>query len=252
MRGLSLLTRLQLAGKALTGLFDASAATAAHGLLGGIFRGTQGTSPERSTAELLNTFNTSPWARACSLRVADALSAVHWRLFVAKKNGRVVQNSALQKSPYGARRTLLKQALGEEQATEITEHLLLDLLRDGNSEFQGPDLWWLHSIFLDLIGDAFYVKQRNALGVPEALWPVPPHWGTGTPTPSRPVYTVSYRSWVKEIPQTELCWAKNPNPVNPYWRGAGIAKPLDDELELDEFAVKHRKAFFRNNARPQH
>lgn len=250
MRGLPMIQRLMLAAKALTGLFDPSSATAAQGLLTGIFRGTQGSYPERGTQELLNTFNTSPWARACSMRVADVLSATHWRLYVSTKNGQVVRNSALQKAPFGARQKLLKQALEDETAKEVTEHLLLDLLRDGNSEFQGPDLWWLHSVFMDLIGDAFYMKQRNALGKPESLFPVPPHWVVRTPTPSKPYYCVSYRAWVKEIPQTEMLWARNPNPVNPYWRGTGIAKALDDELELDEFAAKHLKSFFRNNARP--
>ena len=73
MRGLPMIQRLMLAAKALTGLFDPSSATAAQGLLTGIFRGTQGSYPERGTQELLNTFNTSPWARACSMRVADVL-----------------------------------------------------------------------------------------------------------------------------------------------------------------------------------
>lgn len=250
MRGLPLLTRLQLMGKAAVGLFDKNAATQANGLLAGIFSGTQGSQPQRGTLELLNTFNTSPWARACAMRVADAMSATHWRIFVQRKAGKPVVNRTLQKAPYASRRKMLKLAVDEGAVTEVTEHILLDLLRDGNELFPGPELWWLHSIWLDLIGDAFYMKQRNGLKAPETLWPIPPHWVMQTPTPQDPVYRISYRAAQLTVPQTEVLWAKCANPVNPYWRGSGLAKALDDELELDEFAVQHRKAFFRNNARP--
>jgi hypothetical protein len=42
----------------------------------------------------------------------------------------------------------------------------------------------------------------------------------------------------------------DPDPANPYGRGTGIAKALDDEIQIDEFAAKHSKSFFLNRARP--
>jgi phage portal protein BeeE len=105
-------------------------------------------------------------------------------------------------------------------------------------------------VWLDLVGDAFYVKERNKLGVPAALWPVPPHWVAETPTPQHPFYRVSWRGWQGAIPQTEMLWLSHPNPVNPYGRGSGVAKAIDDELQADEYAARHTLAYFRNSARP--
>src|SRR5262249_25810 len=203
MRGLPISTRLQLAKKALTGLFKPEDIQAAQGLLTGIFRGASGTYPERHTAELLNAFNTHPWAHRCARRVADAIRATHWHLYVARApSGQPVPARGLQRAGFHARQKMLKQAKEDGAVTEIENHILLDLLREGNTEFAGPDLWWLHSIFLDLIGDAFYIKQRNALGAPVALWPIPPNWVINTPTPTFLFYKVSYRGFVRMIPQT--------------------------------------------------
>jgi hypothetical protein len=48
----------------------------------------------------------------------------------------------------------------------------------------------------------------------------------------------------------EVVWFVHPDPSNPYGRGVGVARSLVDELETDEYAAKHMKAFFYNRARP--
>jgi phage portal protein BeeE len=71
-----------------------------------------------------------------------------------------------------------------------------------------------------------------------------------TPTPDRPFYRVSRGAWQKEIPASEVLWIQNPNPADPYGRGTGLGKAIDDEIALDEYAAKHSAAFFKNSARP--
>jgi phage portal protein BeeE len=83
-----------------------------------------------------------------------------------------------------------------------------------------------------------------------ALWPVPPHWVAETPTPGHPFFRMARGAWQQEIPATEVLWVQNPNPVDPYGRGTGLGKAIDDEIALDEYAAKHTAAFFKNNARP--
>jgi HK97 family phage portal protein len=105
-------------------------------------------------------------------------------------------------------------------------------------------------LWLDLVGDAFYLKERNGAGAPIALWPLPPQWVIETPTDHRPTFRVAYRGWYEWIPKEEILWLHYNNPVNPYGRGSGVARALDDEIAIDEYAAKHTLAYFRNNARP--
>ena len=98
--------------------------------------------------------------------------------------------------------------------------------------------------------------ERNALGTPIALWPVPPSWVRRTPNAKHPFYTIhgmygaGLASSDIDIPASEVLYFKDPDPANPYGRGSGIAKSLNDEIEIDDYASKHLKAFFYNRAKP--
>lgn len=252
MNGLSFWNRVQLATKALVSPFDRETARQAHGLLGGIMATTRGSLPDRSTAELLHTFNTSPWVRACAGRVADALAAAQWKMYVAKKpNGRVRSDVRhVQKATAQERTHLIKGLSRTGELTEVPNHLFLDLMAEGNPYFTGRDVRWLASIWHDIAGDVFLIKERNVMGATSALWPVPPHWVAETPTPTQPFFRMARGAWQSSIPATEVLWMQNPNPVDPYGRGTGIGKAIDDEIALDEYSAKHSAAFFKNSARP--
>jgi phage portal protein BeeE len=103
---------------------------------------------------------------------------------------------------------------------------------------------------MELVGEAFWLKERNQLGVPIAVWPIPPSWVVNTPTPASPVYRVQFRGWRAEIPEREMLWFMDPDPANPYGRGSGVAQSLGDELESDEYAARTSKAWYFNSARP--
>lgn len=252
MRGFPLVSRLALAMKALVSPFDPQSAQAAYGMLNGILHTTRGSLPDRSTEALLQTFNTSPWVRACAGRVADAMAAVQWKIFVAKTpTGEMRRDMRhLQTAGEKERRKGLKALARTHALTEIPTHLFLDLMANGNPYFTGRDVRWLCSIWHDLIGDVFLIKERNRMKAPAALWPVPPHWVAETPSPQRPFFRMARGAWQQDIPASEVLWVQNPNPVDPYGRGTGLGKAIDDEIALDEYAAKHAAAFYKNSARP--
>jgi hypothetical protein len=70
------------------------------------------------------------------------------------------------------------------------------------------------------------------------------------PTPNHPYFRVNFAGWQGEIPASELLWLQQPDPVQPYGRGHGVAQSLSDELETDEYAAAHVKQWFYNRARP--
>lgn len=252
MNGLSFTNRMKLMWKALVSPFDKDSAMQAHGMLNGIMASTRGTQPDRSTEALLATFNTSPWVRACAGRVADAMSAVQWKLYVVRKaSGQVRRDMRhVHKLQPVERRKTLDALRRSGELDEVEDHIFLDMIGNGNPYFTGRDVRWLMSIWHDLVGDVFLIKERNRMKAPSAMWPVPPHWVAETPTPSNPFYRMSRGAWQTLVPEKEVLWIQNPNPADPYGRGTGLGKAIDDEIALDEYAAKHSAAFFKNSARP--
>jgi len=92
--------------------------------------------------------------------------------------------------------------------------------------------------------------ERNGLMTGSALYPIPPTWVTELPRNEGNFYLIVAPGGVMHVPKQALIWLYHPNPADPYDRGTGIGHALGDELETDEYAAKHLKAWFRNRARP--
>lgn len=249
MESLTLSSRVSIAAKALMGLFSQNSATQAHGLLGGILPGSVGEPPYRGTKSILDAYSTMPWLRAVSQRVATAVatSSTQWRLYAPTSR----QTNNLSRIQRAGDSTLRKNLIRESgQLREVPDHILLSALNRANSYMTGSSLFKLTQIHLDLIGESFWIKERNNFGAPVEFWPIPPDWIESTPTPSSRTYKVSFRGWQGDIPDTEILWMCDLNPSNPYGRGSGLARSLSDELETDEYAAKHTRQLFFNRARP--
>jgi HK97 family phage portal protein len=242
--------RVGVAARAVVGIFGENPEQAAHGLLGGLFPGAYGDPPDRGDANVLDGYNTMPWLRAVSQRVATAVatSASDWQLY-APVSGERRDVRKYQRAPTSLRRKMIAKDLGDK-LKPIEDHILLTALNRANSYMVGLALFKTTQLHLDLVGEAFWIKERNAVGAPVAFWPVPSNWVLSTPTPSNRSYSVSFAGWQGNIPETEVLWMAEPNPANPYSRGSGMGRALADELETDEFAAKHTRQFFYNRARP--
>ena len=245
------LIRLDIARRiAPKGFIDLIGSGSAHGLLSGVLRGAA--PPHRGTRELLAAYRQMPWLRAVTSRVATSVASTTWTLYVSQgRDGRAVRNVKLQRADAFTRRRMLAQAKQVGELREIEAHPLLDLIDNANPVMTGRTARQISQAYLDLKGEVFWVLERNGAGAPAEIWPVPPHWVTDTPSATRPMYCVSFRGWRGEIPESEMVWLRDPDLENPYGRGAGIAEALGDELETDEYAVKHIKTWFYNRAVPE-
>lgn len=253
MSNLTFGERMSLAFKALTTQFDTQGSSIARQFMAGIFPASTGPAPARNNYQLLNTMNESPWVRACAGRVADARASIMWRAYAIKKNGKIADQrdvEYIQKAPHVHRQMLLKEIAQDGELVELPDHIMMSMMRRGSSALTGWDTRWLQSVYLDLAGECFLLKQRNEMGVPVASWIIPPHWVAETPTPKRPAFRLAWKAFNADIPESEVMWMKQPNCLEPYERGSGIAKSLDDDLATDEFAAKHTLKFFKNSARP--
>lgn len=251
MSKMTIRDRLTLA-KAAIGLFSDDSARQAHGMLGRIYAGGRGEPPKRGTKELLRAYSEMPWLRAVTYRVSHSVAAAPWRIYgVRKRGGKFMRDFRIQRGDVRVRTKLLAERKAAGELVEIEEHPMLELLYSPNPFLTGMSTRQLTQVYLDIVGESFWIKDRNGAGVPNAVWPLPPHWVMSTPTPQRRFFEVNHGSWHGDIPDTEILWMAYPNPENPYGRGSGTARALADELETDEYAAKHTKQWFFNRAVPE-
>lgn len=220
------------------GLFSSGTSAAGHAMLSGVFP--SGLPPRRGTKELLDAYSTHPWMHATVHRIGENVASARWRLYSAGRGTQV-------------RRRIDRDASGSyrvENASEVTSHPMLDLLRRPNPAMMRIPFWGSVSGYLDTKGEVPIIKERAQDGKPLELWPVPPHWLRETPSAGRPFYTFQWMGWTRQVPEADVLYLAHPELTNPYGRGRGTGEALADELDIDEFAAKHIAAFFYNRGLP--
>ena len=216
--------------------------------------------PRRGTQELLFAYQHSPFLRSVVAKIATNAAAVPVQLYArrgkgAAKKGRrpgvgAVKDEQTASAPHTFKVARLKALRAQGELDEITEHPMLRLLQKPWPGMRGRTLLQLTYSWLDLVGDAFWIYNTNAAGMPIEIFPVPPHWVAETPSRDRPFYTVRVNGTQFTVPVTNMLWFKDPSLENPYGRGAGVGHALADELDIDENAAKHVGSFFFNRAMP--
>lgn len=243
----------------------------AQALIDGVHIQTQNTAPKRGISDYLEAYSTHSWLRAAEAVIADGVASVQWKIYAVRKGNKLAQpgkimtldkamagggkwyrNRALQQASKHYRNKYINQCKQTGELVEIEEHPMLDSLYNMNPYFTGYQTRKLVTIFLDIAGEAFLLKERNSMGDVIGLWPVPSHWVKNTPLPTFPFYVVQWGNSrnSSNVPESEILWMVDPDPYNPYSRGSGHWMAAGDELDLSEFMMKYQKAFFHNMARP--
>jgi hypothetical protein len=74
-------SKLSILKRIAVGLFTADTSADMERMLVGIFPGTRGDPPPRSTGDFLKAFSTMSWLRAVIHKVAPAVASTCWQLF---------------------------------------------------------------------------------------------------------------------------------------------------------------------------
>jgi hypothetical protein len=216
----------------------------------------QSNPPARGTTEMLKSYSHMPWLRAVVDKVGSSVATVTWRVFVKTKEGekgkRVpVKARQVQFMRADVRKKELARLKAAGELVEIEDYPLIDALYAIGPSFTGYTNRELTQKWLDLVGEAFWIKERNGAGMPVNFIPVPPHWVTDTPSGENGVFKLQGPAGtLDDIKAEDMIWFYHPNPADPYGRGSGMGITLGDELETDEYAAKFMKTFFYNSARP--
>jgi hypothetical protein len=194
-----------------------------------------------------------PWLRAVTAKIAYATASVHWRLYgVKRQNGRFYRARDTQTCfDFFERQKRLNAHAEVGELVEVRDHPALRLLHDVNPYHTGLSARKLLQSYLDLTGEFFILFERDtSFGHPIGFWPLPSDWIKETPTTRNPFYVVGLGPYQYNIPMTEIIWATDPDPANPYGRGSSLSGTLGDELDTLEFASKTLKSHFLNRGRP--
>ena len=215
--------------------------------------------PRLGTSQLLQAYNTMPWLRAVVGRTSWMVASAHWQLYVATEKpsaksltrAKARRYRALARSMNPTKRQNTYKALRRSDSLrEIEQSPALDLLEFGNARFPGMVCMQVMQTHLDLVGETSALIERNGLLTPGAFYPMPPTWVTELPRNGGSTFLVVAPGGTLEVPKQDMLYMYHPNPADPYDRGTGVGHALGDELETDEYAAKHLKAWFRNRARP--
>lgn len=180
--------------------------------------------PTPKTYDYLHSFKASSLVHSAAKKIADKIAGVEWELF----------------------------QLSGEKATEIDQHPLLDLLARPNPVMSGSDLLELTSVFLTLVGNAYWYKARNGSGEVIELWSMRPDLVRMNLNPNGSVkeYVFKIEYGIENIfPVDDVIHFTEANPLSDYY-GLGAIVPVMEVIMSDIYAKKWNTKFFYNSARP--
>jgi hypothetical protein len=218
--------------------------------------GSNGFPPEKNIGAMLDAYSTTPWLRAVVHRISHATAAIPWVVLTPSGKGSSKELRQISKMhDYKSRDKKIKELTNSGKLRAIDDHAFIDLMTQGNPRFSGYLLRQVSQAHIDLTGETFWLMLRpSKLDPPSEIWPLPPEWVMETPKPGGGQYYVVKTPGQAEeirIPASEVLWFVDPNPRNPYGRGSGTTRALADEIDTDEYAAKHTKAWFWNRAKPE-
>lgn len=155
----------------------------------------------------------------------------------------------------------LKVSLHFERASdgekvEVRDHPANQVLRRPNALMSWMELELICELHLELTGNAYLLKLRDAIGTPVGLWPLAPHLTTAKLTRG-PELIEGYNFWKdgavgagkpEFFPASEVIHRRLPNPGDPVYGLPTIAAAAG-KINSERRIVEYEDALFRDGAR---
>jgi HK97 family phage portal protein len=140
---------------------------------------------------------------------------------------------------------------------EVIEHPLLELLQmptPAGVSLNAFDLWELTQLYLETHGKAYWLLQRDRLGVPRSAWVLPAQ----NVTPKRAagsqalIDVFSYRNGGAEsdFAAEDVVFFRYPDPRDPYLGGLSPLRAAFEQVSLTSHFAARKEAIFQNDAIP--
>jgi HK97 family phage portal protein len=237
--------------------------TAPAALTGGQWTGTSYTdrfkkyrnpTPNELMAELKNT------AWACASLNAGTCAAYPPSLYVITRHNEPspkCRTKALKREREEELRShprLRGRLKSAERLEEVTTHPLLDLLNYPNPWHSSYDLWELTTLYLEVLGEAYWYLEPGAFGVPGAIWLLPAQnvKPKRNPGSSHIVDYYQYQSGAKQqlFAVDEIIQFRYPDPRDPYAAGLAPLRACYEQVAILADYAALRQSKLDNSAIP--
>lgn len=150
----------------------------------------------------------------------------------------------------------IKYVREEPVIEEIYVHPALSVLQSCNPMMTSYELFESTQVYLELVGEAFWVVLRDGKGEPQEIYPIRPDWVSVVPDPVKIIAEYIYYpggaflpNQGVHIPVENMIPFKYFNPLNPY-RGKGTVQAGAMAIDIQQFANEWNRNFFFNSAQP--
>lgn len=136
----------------------------------------------------------------------------------------------------------------------VTEHESLSLLYNVNDFYTFYDLVESTQVYLELVGEAYWVILKDSSGKYQEMWPLRPDWVKIVPDKNEYIKGYYYSPGGDEsskvfFEKDDIIPFKYFNPTNPY-RGRGSVQAAAMEIDIDTFSAEWNRSYFFNAGIP--
>lgn len=174
--------------------------------------------PHLDMSNTMDLYEQVGWVHAAAFKIAESVAAVPWQITKDGKPANTKMN---------------------------------DVLDHPNEFYSWAELIELTQLYLELVGEAYWVIERDKANNVAKIWPINPQNMAVIPDENHFLLGYVFRSHNKKIvlaPQ-DVVFFKYPHPSNPY-RGASPLEAVALEALGDKKAVEWNYTFFENAAIP--
>jgi len=222
-----------------------------------LFQKSRAPTPHELIQQLVGT------AYACATLNADLVASSTLRLYIASHEGSPRLPKHLSARP-ASRKSIQRLSADPSFAAriststvlqEITQHPILDLLKTPHSDpatpgLSGYDLRWTTQLYLESVGRAYWLVERDGLGIPTQLWLLRSHLVREVPDPTGRTILSHYEYGSARYRPDEIIRFHFPDPNNPYLGGYSPLAAAIEKIRIARKEDAHLNAMLDNMGRP--
>lgn len=222
-----------------------------------VFRKTRFPTPRELIQQLVGT------AYACASLNADLVASTALKLYIVTRPDDEKPKSYLQARPV-SRKTLAR--IGDDPALsgfvagdvtiqQVTHHPLLSLLKAPQADpidpgLSGYDFRYLTQLYLESIGRAYWLVERDGLGVPRKIWLLRSHLVREVADTTGQQILAYYEYGTQRYQPSEIIRFHFPDPENPYVGGYSPLMAAIEKIRISRKEDAHLGAMLENMGRP--
>ncbi|RKY10364.1 MAG: hypothetical protein DRP56_01255 [Planctomycetota bacterium] len=192
------------------------------------------------------------WAYTCINRNAMACSQIPLRLYRIKGvKGKAQVIPVKKKKQAFLRQKLAERVAGAYELEEVTDHPILDLLRQVNPYQNAFDLKNQSFQFLEAIANAFWYKERGADGEVINIWPLLAQKVKILPDKLNGIRGFQYGTGENKetYAPEDIVHFRNSSLTDPFWGDSALAA-CEQAVDLYDYMNRFEIASFKNGGRP--